>query len=93
MIGEAPNWLLLRHEVTTHLLLLIPPQLKRQDRSHWVESRFEHFQEAHENVLNHYYYRAQQTQKFYHDRRLRGYEFIEGDYELYLASRQKDEVT
>ena len=84
--GETPNRLMLGREVTTPLLLLTPPPPEMQDRSPWVETLHEHFQEAHRNILNHYG-RAQRTQKTYYDRRQRGFEFSVGDH-VWLAVKK-----
>ena len=84
--GETPNRLMLGREVTTPLLLLTPPPPEMQDRSPWVETLHEHFQEAHRNILNHYG-RALHTQKTYYDRRQRGFEFSVGDH-VWLAVKK-----
>ena len=77
---------MLGRETTTPLHLLTPPPSEMHDKTPWVETLHENFQEAQRNTLAHYG-RAQRAQKTYYDQRQRGIRFKEGD-SVWLAIKR-----
>ena len=68
--GVSPNYLMFGREVHTPVTLMLPPPTERPFTDEWVQNLQEHFHYAH-SIARQEIGISAQTQKSYHDRRVR----------------------